>query len=52
MNSFKVCGISSHLAGSEDKLVQCGQYMMQSGIDEAEEEVLEQTPFAEFDVED
>ena len=44
VNSFKVCGISSCLNGSEDKLVQYGQYIteqMQSEVDEAEDEDLE-----------
>ena len=55
MKSFKVCGISSCLDGSEDKLVRCGQYIteqMQSEVDEAEEDDFEQNPFAEFDLED
>ena len=48
-------GISSHMNGSEDKLVRCGQYIteqMQSEVDEKENEDLEQNPFAEFDLED
>ena len=55
VKSFKVCGISSCLDGSEDKLVRCGQYIteqMQSEVDEAEEDDFEQNPFAEFDLED
>ena len=55
MNSFKVRGISSCLDGSEDQLVQCGQYIteqMQSEVDEAQDEDLEQNPLAEFDLAD
>ena len=54
--SFKVCGISNNLDGTEDKLVRCKyiseELQDQPGDLHQEEEDFEEDPFAEFDLED
>ena len=51
--SFKVCGISNNLDGTEDKLVRC-KYISEELQDQPgdlhQEEDFEEDPFAEFDL--